>query len=122
MTNHLVELLRQTAKVLSAFSEESLPGTRKWDGKAYVPSPARSADAHAAKWWGLLSGIAELLERQAAPLAAAQHEYLRGLLSGGMGSLTDFALDGKRWGAEATQANQELDLLRREIFEELQRI
>jgi hypothetical protein len=122
MTRHLVELLRETAKVLSAFSDEILPGTRTWDGNAYVPSPARSADAHAAKWWGLLSGIAELLDRQEAPLTAAQKEYLRGLLSGGMGSLTDFALDGTRWGAEATHANQELDLLRKQIFEELGRM
>jgi hypothetical protein len=93
-----------------------------WDGKAYAPASQRKFDPFAAKWWALLTAIVEMLDKQGAPLSPEQKAYLDRLLFGGMGSLNDFVIDERNVGAEARQANQELDRLRKELCEQFRRI
>ncbi|QQR72310.1 MAG: hypothetical protein IPJ17_12340 [Holophagales bacterium] len=65
--------------------------------------------------------MAELLSRQDGPLSGLQAEYLAQTLFGGMGSLNDLQVDESRVGPEAGAANQELDRLRKVLFEEFRR-
>jgi hypothetical protein len=117
-----IELLRLLISVLGPFSEPSHAGSKTWDGKAYVAAPQRNFDPFAAKWWATLTAIAEMLDKQGAPLSPEQKAYLDRLLFGGMGSLNDFVLDERQLGVEARQANQELNRLRKELFEQFRRI
>jgi hypothetical protein len=117
-----IELLRRLINVLGPFSEPSHAGSKIWDGTAYVSAAQRSFDPFAAKWWATLTAIAEMLDKQGAPPSPEQKAYLDRLLFGGMGSLNDFVLDERQLGVEARQANQELNRLRKELFEQFRRI
>jgi hypothetical protein len=117
MSNGFIDVLRRLVSVLSPFSEPSGAGSRIWNGEAYAPASQQKFDPTAAKWWATLMAIAEMLDTQGVPLSPEQKRYLDRLLFGGMGSLNDFALD-ERIGAEARQANQELERLRKDLFDQ----
>lgn len=122
MSDHFVELIQAAAEVLEIFTESIPPGGREWDGTAYRPSTGSVGDAHAAKWWGVLTTLAEMMRAQTAPLSTEQKDYLQALLFGGMGSFNDFALEEDRLGPKAAPANQELEKLRQRMFEEFRRM
>jgi hypothetical protein len=79
-------------------------------------------DPYAAKWWSALTAFAGLLASQDAPLSERQKTFLQRVLFGGMGSLSDFVFDETRLGAEARQANQELNRLRAQLFAQFERL
>src|SRR5689334_17376714 len=112
MIHAFVESLRRVSLVLSQFAEIQDAGTLQWDGQAYVAASPNQFDPYAAKWWAMLTAIEKMIEGQSSSLSAKQKEYLDRLLFGGMGSLNDFALDQRRIGTKATQANEELNRLR----------
>jgi hypothetical protein len=119
MSSRFVELLQRAADVLAVFAESSSPGALRWDGEAYRPTERSfQADEYAAKWWSTLTTLSGMLNAQEASLSPGQKRYLDRLLFGGMGSFNDVCLDQKRLGPEAARANQELERLRREMFEE----
>jgi hypothetical protein len=122
MTQAFTGLLRQATAVLSEFSEPPGIGACRWDGTAYSASDQKAFDPFAAKWWAALSAVAEMIERQSAPLTPQQKAYLDRLLFGGMGSFNDFVFDERRAGAGAMRANQDLNALRRMLFEEFRRL
>lgn len=122
MIKAFVDLLRRAAAVLAPFSEPQGSGSLRWDGTAYAPPGRTKFDPYAAKWWATLTAIAELLDGQVAPLSPQQKSYLERLLFGGMGSFNDFVLDEQPIGANATQANQELNQLRKAMFDEFRRV
>lgn len=122
VTNALVDLLRASADVLAKFAESRAPGKLAWDGRAYEASDCSVADVQAAKWWGILTALVGLLGAQSGALTSQQKICLDHLLFGGMGSFGDFALDPEVLGREAEGGNRELDHLRRELFEEFQRL
>jgi hypothetical protein len=120
MSDTFVKLLLTAAAVLAKFSDTSSPGALRWDGKAYSRSTGTVGDVQAARWWGVLTGLAGLLAGQAVPLSEEQKTYLDRLLFGGMGSLNDLVLEEARLGPTAAQANNELDRLRKELFDAFQ--
>ncbi|MHB1273301.1 MAG: hypothetical protein ACYCZD_11155 [Rhodanobacter sp.] len=120
MSGAFVKLLLVIARVLAQFSDANPSGTLKLDGSAYTPSAGGPGDVLAAKWWGTLTGLAGILDAQATPLSAEQKNYLDRLLFGGMGSLNDLSLDPNRLGPQAAPANQELNRLRKELFDAFQ--
>jgi hypothetical protein len=122
MIRKFADSLQATAGVLAGFAEHTSAGTLRWDGTAYTPAPPTPFDPYAAKWWGVLTALAGLLEGQDAPLSAQQKQYLERLLFGGMGSFNDFILDEVRLGPGAKQANQELAALRKVLFEQFRRL
>ena len=121
MTNDFVFALEQTARLLARFSTRDSPTSLRWDGRAYTAGTESRFDPFAAIWWSRLSAMAELLSRQDGPLSGLQAEYLAQTLFGGMGSLNDLQVDESRVGPEAGAANQELDRLRKVLFEEFRR-
>jgi len=120
MTTAFVKALEETARVLARFAEPAPAGARRWDGTAYVAASASTFEPYAAKWSSALTALAGILEGHDAPLSERQKQFLDRFLFGGMGSLNDFALDEGRLGADANQANQELDRLRSELFAQFQ--
>jgi len=115
-----IDLLRHAAAVLSRFAEPPSGGALQWDGTKYAAAGRPAYDPYAAKWWATLTAISEVVGGQDTPLSARQKAYLDRLLFGGMGSLSDFALDENQLGAEARTANQELSNVRRALFESFQ--
>jgi hypothetical protein len=89
----LAFLMKEAARVLAPYAELVEPDTKTWDGKRYVADENRYANVIAAKWWGVLSTLGEMLEMQDAALSRGQLDYLEHLLFGGMGSFVDFRLD-----------------------------
>lgn len=122
MSSSFIDLLRRLVTVLGPYADPSYAGSMIWDGKAYAPTSDQKFDPSAAKWWSMLTAIAEMLDRQGARLSPEQKAYLDRLLFGGMGSLNDFMLDERDLGAESRQVNRELDRLKKELFEEFRRI
>jgi len=122
MSGAFINVLRAIAGVLAPFTESSASGTLKWDGKDYTPADSGLSDVMAAKWWGMITVLAGILETQTTPLTAEQKNYLDRLLFGGMGSLNDLVLDEQGLGPPAVQANQELNRLRKELFDAFQLI
>lgn len=120
MSSIFINVLRAITDVLAQFTDTSVPGALKWDGRAYAPSTTGPTDVLAGKWWGMLSALADILEVQMTPLTAEQKNYLDRLLFGGMGSLNDLVLDEQRLGRQAAQANLELNRLRKELFDAFQ--
>jgi hypothetical protein len=117
MRGAFINKLLAIARVLAEFSEISPSGALKWDGNAYTASTSGPSDVLAAKWWGMLTALAGILDAQTTPLTVEQKNYLDRLLFGGMGSLSDLALDEQRLGPQAASANRELDRLRQELFD-----
>lgn len=122
MSNDFVGRLKEATEVLARFIQPVVSGAKRWDGKAYVPVQPADVDVQAAKWWGLLTAIAELISKQAGSPSQMQKEYLERLLFGGMGSFNDFALDEGRFGSAAHEGNRELIRIRKEILAEFQKI
>lgn len=120
MSSGLVNSLLDIARVLAQFSEARTVGALRWNGTTYTGSEMGASDLAAAKWWGVLTAVAGMLEAQTSALSAKQKTYLDKLLFGGMGSLNDLALDEQRLGPQAVSANQELNLLRKSLFDALQ--
>lgn len=121
MTGAFIKLLQAIASILAQFSDTSgAPGALKWDGQAYTPTKAGPSDLVAAKWWGILTALAGVLDAQATPITAEQKRYLDRVLFGGMGSLNDLALDERRLGPQAAAANHDLNRLRKELFDAFQ--
>lgn len=85
--------LRETATVLEPLTKSTLPGARVWDGTSYVKSDGATKipDPYALAWWMTLRTIASLIEAQDTPVSSQQISYLRSLLFGGMGSLSDLS-------------------------------
>jgi hypothetical protein len=111
--------LHAIIRILAQFSDASPSGALKWDGQAYTSTTAGPSDVLAAKWWGILTALAGLLDAQAAPITIEQRRYLDRLLFGGMGSLNDLVLDERRLGPQAVAANRDLDRRRKELFDAL---
>lgn len=122
MTRAFTKVLQAIAGILAQFSETSAPGALEWDGQAYAPATTGPGDMVAAKWWGVLTALAGMLDAQTTPITAEQRKYLDRLLFGGMGSLNDLALDEQRLGAQAVAANRDLNRLRKELFDAFQLI
>jgi hypothetical protein len=122
MTSTFIDLLRQLAKLLGRFAEDEESGSLRWNGKAYSKTPQRRFDPHAAKWWGILNTLAEMMDAPDASVSKAQRAYLDRLLFGGMGSLNDLQLDERRIGPEAKQVNEELRQLTKTLFDEFRKI
>lgn len=114
-------VLRALAALFARFAETGSLGALRWDGTTYAPAAPASADPQAARWWGLLTSIEGMLADHDR-LNAHQKQYLDRMLFGGMGSLNDFAFDENQIGPDARRANQELDALRRQLFDEFRRL
>lgn len=117
MNGAFARSLRDMARALESFSEPASGGLT-WNGMAYVSGSHSSFDPFAAKWWAILTTLADFLEAQETHLSKAQRDYLDRLLFGGMGSFNDFVLDESQFGSKARQANAELVRLRKRMFEE----
>lgn len=122
MTRVFVDVLQSIARILAQFGDTSPSGALKWDGQAYTPAITLPSDVIAAKWWGILTALAGMLDVQTTPITAEQKKYLDRLLFGGMGSLNDLALDEHSLGPLAVAANGELNRLRKELFDAFQLI
>lgn len=106
--------------MLFEYSETRPAGALTWDGVAYKPTKVgKTGDLHAAKWWAILSTMAELLALQKTPLTEEQRGYLLHRLCGDMGSFSDFVL-AEAQHAGAKEANAKLSLIRARMFEVLQ--
>jgi hypothetical protein len=112
----IVQGLRGLADELKPFTQEVTTGSRVWNGSAYVEAEPRKLNPYALAWWSALTSIADLIELQNAPLTPQQFDYLKKRLFGGMGSLSDFALDTKQFGDAAAAANEKLDTKRSEFY------
>ncbi len=112
----IVQGLRGLADELKPFTQEVTVGSRIWNGSAYVVAEPRKLNPYALAWWSALTSMADMIERQDAPLTRHQFEYLKKRLFGGMGSLCDFSLDKKQFGDAAAAANAKLDSKRSELY------
>jgi hypothetical protein len=117
MTSAFSRSLSDTAAVFAPFAKPPQPpGSKTWNGKAYVIAESESRfDPYAAMWWVRLTTIADLLERQVEPLSSDQRLYLERCLFGGMGSLNDVCLDDRN-------ANRELERRRADLYREFVRM
>lgn len=116
----IVTLLREGAAVLFEYSETRAAGVLTWDGTAYKPAKVgKTGDLQAAKWWAILSTLAEFLALQKTPLTEEQRGYLLHRLCGGMGSFNDFILS-EASNVGAHQANAKLSQIRARMLELLQ--
>ncbi len=122
MTTTFIQILRAVARVLAKFAEPNVSGSLTWNGSAYVPTSGSKFDPYAAKWWSVITTIAELFDGHQGKISDRQKAYLDRLLFGGMGSFNDFELDEHRLGPEARHTNQELSRLRKELFEQFSRM
>src|SRR5580765_5527475 len=104
----LVDGLRAAAIVLKPLARGAGPAARVWDGTGYADAVARPADAQAQTWWRVLDTMADMLERQHAKPTPDQLAYVRQILFGGMGSLTDYSADESVYGEEARITNHGL--------------
>lgn len=110
--------LRELAQELEPFINEIEPGQRIWNGTTWaVTDETKRADKYAVAWHSTLSTAADLLNLQDSSISAAQKEYFRKSLFGGMGSFQDFYVDKKVYGEEAETANKNLDLKLTKFFE-----
>jgi hypothetical protein len=98
ITTSFLNLLRATSTTLSRFGQGP-------------PGIAGVVDPQVAKWWGVFTALAGVLEGQPA-LTPDQITFIRQLLFGGMGSFEELVLDESRGRSDAAAANQELDALR----------
>ena len=108
-------LLDDCAKLLEPFIRSARRGSLSWNGVEYGPvTEDAEPDPYALAWWSTLRTTSALLASQPT-LSPEQYSYLQQLF-GGMGSLTDFCLDKKRWGKRATVANEQLTMIRDEMY------
>lgn len=109
MQTELIKALKDLANVLQPFTKSGVAGAREWNGSAYVEtSESKEPDPYALAWWSTLNTVAGLIESQEGLLADRQKQYLRHILFGGMGSLSDLHLNEDRWGQAARDANRSL--------------
>jgi hypothetical protein len=109
-------LLDDCAKVLEPFIRSARRGSLSWNGSEYAPvAEDVDPDPYALAWWSTLRTTSSLLASQPS-LTAEQCSFLQQQLFGGMGSLTDFCLDTKRWGKRAKAANERLSTIRDELY------
>ncbi|MFZ1217894.1 MAG: hypothetical protein WAO00_01310 [Chthoniobacterales bacterium] len=112
-----VQYLRDTAEVLKPYTRLGSPGTKYWNGTAYVESDTTQFEPQALAWWSTLTAISEMIDHQDTPLSKKQQTYLHGLLFGGMGSLNDLSISSNSSGKNAKSVNAHLDRQRRLLFE-----
>jgi hypothetical protein len=97
MKKQLIAMLRDTASVLEPLTEEVVLGAKRWNGTEYKKVERAEEERHlnpyALAWWSRLNTIADLLELQETSPTPGQQEYIKRILFGGMGSLTDFFID-----------------------------
>ncbi len=90
--------------------------------KRYAPSSETcDADPVVAAWWATAFTAAHLLTGQRS-LTPEQYGFLQQQLFSGMGSLNDLSLDSARWGAKATEANRQLEVIRPALYSCFQRL
>jgi len=111
-----VEHLRETAQILKPYTSQEAPGTKRWDGAAYVESEATQFEPQALVWWSMLTAIAEMVDKQDVPRSEKQTSYLNGLLFGGMGSLNDLSISSRSVTDRADSLNAQLDRQRKLLF------
>jgi hypothetical protein len=75
-----------------------------------IPNP------HALAWWSILTAITELLQAQESDITEKQKEYILHELCGAMGSFADFQLDENIFGTDATETNQKLNTVRKNLY------
>jgi hypothetical protein len=114
--NAFVQHLRETAEILKPYTSQRAPGTKRWDGTAYVESDATQFEPQALAWWSMLTAIAEMVDNQDGPISDKQTAYLEGLLFGGMGSLNDLSLSSRSVTDRADSINGQLDRQRKLLF------
>lgn len=119
MIKALADLITDAAEVMAPYTDDSIRPARSWNGKEYAASEPGQFDPAAAKWWGVLSTLGEMLRNQDAPLSQRQLDYLARLLFGGMGSLVDFRITAH--GDEAVLANKRLDELTSALHSSIER-
>ncbi len=109
-------LIDDSAKVLEPFIRSAKRGSLSWNGSEYAPvTEDVEPDPFALASWSTLRTISALLASQPS-LTPEQYSYLQQQFFGGMGSLTDFSLDAKRWGNKAKAANDRLNMIREEMY------
>jgi hypothetical protein len=90
-------LLDDCARLLEPFIRSARRGSFSWNGVEYTPvTEDAEPDPYALAWGSTLRSTSALLASQPT-LSPEQYSYLQQQLFGGMGSLTDFCLDTKRW-------------------------
>ena len=91
-------------------------GALSWNGEKYASQQQKAPEPHALAWQSTLNAVAEMIDRQDAPLSEKQLAYLDRLLFGGMGSLNDLQFNEKAGGDIAKMVNGGLDRQRRALY------
>lgn len=116
-TIEFVKHLRATADALTPVAELVTAGALSWNGEKYASQQQQKApEPYALAWQSTLNTVAEMIDRQDAPLSEKQLAYLDRLLFGGMGSLNDLQFDEKANGDIAKMVNDSLDKQRRALY------
>lgn len=92
------------------------PGTKHWDGTAYIEGDTTPFEPQALAWWSTLTAVAEMIDNQDTPLSEKQIAYLNGLLFGGMGSLNDLSISAQSTREQDESINARLDRQRHRLF------
>jgi len=116
-----IKALRITAEVLQPLTKSLKSGSFEWNGREYAEvisskEAEKEPNPYALAWAATLTTIAELIEAQESPLSHAQTTYLRSVLFGGMGSLTDLKFDPKGVGDVANVINARLEIQTNDLF------
>jgi hypothetical protein len=115
-TIEFVKHLRATAEALTPLAESVTAGALRWNGEKYASQQQQKVpQSYALAWQSTLNAVAEMIDRQDAPLSEKQLAYLDRLLFGGMGSLNDLQFDEKVGGDIAKIVNDSLDKQRRAL-------
>ena len=115
-TSDLISALRSLADELKPFTREVQPGSRLWNGTAYVKAEEQRADPYALSWCSILTTIADMIEIRETPVTVRQAEYVKRTLFGGMGSFNDFSLDTNVFGESGKRANTRLEANRTKLY------
>src|SRR5215469_5660525 len=113
----LVKGLRATADELRPLARSIGRNTAVWDGATWVKGlPQQEPSPYAVGWLRTLTTLADILELQEAPLSERQIGYIKEMLFGGMGSLSDLKFDWRKFGTAARTVNKRLSERTEELY------
>lgn len=115
--SNLVRGLRAAACELEPLARTIRRNTAVWNGTSWTKGlPLQEPSPYAAAWLFTLTTLADMIELQESPLSERQVAYLKDMLFGRMGSLTDLKFDWRRLGPIAKQVNTRLSERTEELY------
>ena len=113
----LVKGLRVAADELRPLARSIGRNTAVWNGATWVKGlPQQEPSPYAVGWLRTLTALADILELQETPLSERQVAYIKEILFGGMGSLSDLKFDWRKFGATAKTVNKRVSDRTEELY------